>query len=62
MKPKSKKPGKVGRRPIPEDERLVVRSYRSTNAEHAAHTKAAEAEGLKVTEWVRKTLNEAVKK
>lgn len=58
----AKKTVKRGRPELPKGEALgKVKPIRFQDAELKSFEKAAKAEGLNFSEWVRKTLNDAVK-
>lgn len=59
----TKKVAKRGRPELPKGEALgKVKPIRFQGAELKSFERAAKAKGLNFSEWVRKTLNEAVKK
>jgi len=53
---------KVGRPPLPKGEaKAIVLQSRVQAAEKAAYQKAAKAQGVDLSTWIRLTLNEAIK-
>jgi hypothetical protein len=54
---------KAGRPPLPKGEGLdsIIPASRCKSDERELYEKAAKKEGLTLTQWVRKTLNQAIK-
>ena len=62
MKKQSVKVKRAGRPPKPEDEVLdaIIPATRCKSDERVLFEKAAKREGLKLTQWIRQTLKDAV--
>ena len=57
---RKEKPKKVGRPSLGKDARSVVLQSRVQKSEKKAYQKAAKAQGVDLSTWVRETLNRAV--
>lgn len=56
------KPKRLGRPPLPEGTvREKITPIRLQDDERTAYAKAARQEGLSLSQWIRKTLNESLK-